>query len=130
MVHGRRYGTPVQEVVDKLMSGRDVLLNVDVQGAAAVRAAAQHHEPLGSAVITVFLTPPSMAVLEQRLRSRGTDSDQAIQRRLGIARQEIQRAREFDYVLISTTIPEDLRRMQSIVEAERMKSHRAEIPEV
>jgi guanylate kinase len=79
--------------------------------------------------VTVFLTPPSLAVLEERLRKRGTDSPAVIQKRLSVARQEIAQWKNFDYLLISSTIEEDLGRMQAIIEAEKMRSARAQAPE-
>ena len=100
---------------------RDVLLNVDVQGAATIRDRAQADPELKRALVTVFLTPPSIAVLEERLKKRASDAPEEIQKRLGIARKEIAQWKNFDYLLISTTIPEDLRRMLAIVEAEKMR---------
>ena len=78
----------------------------------------------------MFLTPPSVAILEQRLRQRGTDAPAVIQKRLGVARQEIAEWLSFDYLLLSTTVDEDLRRMLVIVEAEKMKSARSAAPEL
>jgi guanylate kinase len=127
-VHGNSYGTLKSEVLDKLRQGKDVLLNVDVQGAACIRDKAQADPELNSALVSVFLTPPSMEVLEQRLRRRATDSEEVISRRLGVARQEIAHWKRFDYLLISGTVSEDLRRMLAILEAEKMRSHRAHNP--
>src|SRR5689334_1428377 len=73
-VFGHSYGTLKTEVLEKLRQGKDVLLNVDVQGAATIRAKAKEDAELRRALFTVFLTPPSFAVLEQRLRKRATDS--------------------------------------------------------
>ena len=129
-VYGHSYGTLKAEVLGKLRQGKDVLLNVDVQGAAAIRARAQEDSELNGALVTVFLTPPSMTVLEQRLRKRGTDAPAAIQKRLSVARQEIAQWKNFDYLLLSTTVDEDLRRMLALVEAEKMKSARAVPPEL
>jgi len=106
-----------------------VLLTVDVQGAATIRERAQEDPELKRALVMVFLTPPSMEVLEQRLRKRGTDSEAEMQKRLNVARQEIGQWRNFDYLLISTSIAEDLRRMLAVVEAEKMRSFRAQAPE-
>lgn len=128
-VHGHSYGTLKAEVVSKLRQGKDVLLNVDVQGAATVRAKAQEDTELKMALVSVFLTPPSTAILEARLRKRGTDAEAIIQKRLSVARQEIAQWRHFDYLLISGTIAEDLRRMLAIVEAEKMRSGRSQAPE-
>jgi guanylate kinase len=128
-VFGRSYGLLRSELLDKLRRGRDVLLNVDVQGAATIRDRALADPELKPALVTVFLTPPSVAVLEERLKKRASDAPEEIQKRLGIAQKEIARWKDFDYLLISTTIPEDLRRMLAIVEAEKMRSTRAKAPE-
>lgn len=130
VVYGHRYGTLKSEVLGKLRQGRDVLLNVDVQGAATIRKRAQADPELAGALVSVFLTTPSVAILEQRLRKRGTDAPAVIQKRLGVARQEIAQWQNFDYLLLSTTVDEDLRRMLVIVEAEKMKSARAAAPEL
>jgi guanylate kinase len=128
-VYGNSYGTLKGEVLGKLRQGKDVLLNVDVQGAATIRLRADEDAELKRTLVTVFLTPPSLAVLEERLRKRGTDSPAVIQKRLGVARQEIAQWKNFDYLLISSTIEEDLGRMQAIIEAEKMRSARAQAPE-
>jgi guanylate kinase len=127
-VFGRSYGTLRSELLDKLRAGRDVLLNVDVQGAATLRERAQAEPELKHALVTVFLTPPSVAVLAERLNHRRTDAPEEIQKRLGRARQEIAQWTNFDYLLISSTIPEDLRRMLAIVEAEKLRASRAAAP--
>ena len=103
-VFGRSYGTLRSELLDKLRAGRDVLLNVDVQGAATIRERAQTEPELKRALVTVFLTPPSFAVLEERLKRRNTDGPEEIQKRLGLARQEIAQWKHFDYLLMSATI--------------------------
>ena len=125
-VFGRSYGTLRSELADKLRAGRDVLLNVDVQGAATIRKRARTDRELKRALVTVFLVPPSLAVLEERLKGRNTDAPKEIRKRLGIARREIAQWKHFDYLLISSTVEEDLRRMLAIVEAEKMKSARLE----
>jgi len=128
-VYGHSYGILKSEVLGKLRQGRDVLLNVDVQGAATIREKAQEDPELKRALVSVFLTPPSMESLEGRLRKRATDAEAVIQKRLSVARQEIAQWKHFDYLLISATIPEDLRRMLAILEAEKMRSTRAQAPE-
>jgi len=127
-VFGRSYGTLRSELLDKLRAGRDVLLNVDVQGAAAIRDRARTEPELQRALVTVFLTPPTIAVLAERLHKRNTEAAAEIQKRLALARQEIAQGRHFDYLLLSTTIPEDLRRMLVIVEAEKMRMARTMAP--
>ena len=129
-VYGYRYGNMKSEVLAKLREGRDVLLSVDVQGVAAIRAKATEETELKQALITVFLTPASIAILEQRLRKRGTDPEEVIQKRLSVAREEIAKWELCDYLIISTTITEDLRRMQAILEAEKMRQFRAQPPEI
>jgi guanylate kinase len=128
-VFGRSYGILRSELLDKLRRGKDVLLNVDVQGAATIRDRAQADPELSRALVTVFLTPPSIAILEERLKRRALDAPEEIQKRLGIARKEVAQWINFDYLLISSTIPEDLRRMLAIVEAEKMRAARAHPPE-
>ena len=128
-VFGRSYGTLRSEVLDKLRAGLDVLLNVDIQGAAAIRERAQGEPDLKRALVTVFLTPPSVAVLAERLSKRNTDAPEEIQKRLAFARQEIAEWKHFDYLLISSTVSEDLRHMLAIVEAEKMRTVRARLPE-
>ena len=127
-VYGKSYGTLKAEVVEKLRKGRDVLLNVDVQGAATIRSQAEQLPELKEALVTVFITPDSLRVLEERLRKRGQDSDVSIQKRLSVAREEIAQWENFDYLIISTTIEEDLRRMQAILAAERMRTNHAKPP--
>jgi len=125
-VYGNSYGTLKGEVLGKLRQGRDVLLNVDVQGAATIRQRAEEDLELKRALVSVFLTPSSIEILELRLRKRGTDSPAVIQKRLGVARQEIAQWKNFDYLLISQTIDEDLRRMLSIIEAEKIRVDRVQ----
>jgi guanylate kinase len=128
-VYGNSYGILKSEVLSKLRQGKDVVLSVDVQGAATIREKAQEDPELKRAFVSVFLTPPSLGVLEERLKKRGTESSAVIQKRLSVARQEIAQWKNFDYLLISTTIQEDLRKMLAVVEAEQMRSARAQVPE-
>lgn len=128
-VHGHSYGTLKSEVLSKLRSGKDVLLNVDVQGAATIRKCAEEDAELKRALMTVFLTPSTLAVLEERLKRRGTDAPATIQKRLGVARQEIAQWKNFDYLIISHGIGDDVRHMQAIIEAEKMKTARSLAPE-
>ena len=128
-VYGHSYGTPKSEVLERLRQGRDVLLNIDVQGAATICATSAQDPALRAALVTVFLTPGSLAELEGRLRKRAADSEAALKKRLSVARAEIARWRDFQYLIISTTIAEDLRRMECILAAERMRQSRALPPE-
>ena len=129
-VFGNSYGILKRELLDKLRTGSDVLLNVDVQGAATIRAQAATEPELSRALVTIFLAPPSVAVLEQRLQQRGTDADTVIQKRLAVARHEIAQWKNFDYLVISGDKQEDLRRALAIIEAEKMRSARSMPPAV
>lgn len=93
-VHGNYYGTPLGPLREILASGRDVLLDVDVQGAAQLSLSLHN-------ATTVFILPPSMKELERRLRSRGTDSGDVIATRLANARREIAEARWFDSIIVN-----------------------------
>ncbi len=127
-VYGNSYGTLKTEVLAKIRQGKDVLLSIDVQGAATISQHAALDDELGSAVVAVFLAPKSIAVLEDRLRKRNQDSSATIQKRLSVARQEITQSKHFDYILFSGTIEEDLRRMLSIIAAEKLRQHRTVLP--
>jgi guanylate kinase len=127
-VFGNSYGVLKSEVLSKLRQGKDVLLNVDVQGAATIRERAHEDPELKDCLLQVFLTPPSLAILEERLNRRGTDSTQVIQKRLSVAKQEISQWKNFDYLILSSSIAEDLRQMKCILEAEKMKISRCKPP--
>ncbi|MBI5386634.1 MAG: guanylate kinase [Verrucomicrobia bacterium] len=129
-VHGNSYGTLQSEVLDRLRSGHDVLLNIDVQGAASVRSCAGRMPELQRSLVTVFIVAPSLAELERRLRHRATDPEEVVQRRLAAARGEMAHWTEFDYLAVSDTVPDGLRRLQAIVEAERMRQFRVKPLEV
>jgi len=104
-VHGHAYGTlrgPVLEALDK---GLDVVLEIDVQGAASIRAS-------GLPLVSVFVMPPSLAVLEERLRGRHSDAEEEIRRRLALARAEMDQAPQYDHVVVN----DDLDRMVAEVE--------------
>lgn len=113
-VHGNLYGTSQSWINEAVAGGRDLLLEIDWQGAEQVR----RHFP---DAIGIFILPPSTEVLERRLRKRGTDSETAITRRLQDAREEIAHVEAFDYVIINEFIDEAVRDIVSIVRAERVK---------
>jgi guanylate kinase len=124
-VYDHCYGIPKHEVLDKLRAGHDVLLNVDIQGAATVCSRAAEDAELSRALVTVFLTPASVAELEARLKRRAADSPADLARRLGLAREEIAHWTKFQYLIISTTIAEDVRQMEAIIDAERLRQSRS-----
>ncbi|RME40477.1 MAG: guanylate kinase [Deltaproteobacteria bacterium] len=117
VVHGNRYGTSRHVLEESLQAGEDILLDIDCQGAAQLK------KTLESAVF-VFILPPSMQVLEQRLRGRGTDSEEVIQRRLANARKEIAEAHWYDYLVINEDLELAAEQLKSIVIAERCRTMR------
>ncbi|HTX21072.1 MAG TPA: guanylate kinase [Candidatus Aquilonibacter sp.] len=125
-VYGNSYGLLKSELLGKLRAGKDVLLNVDVQGAATIREKAEGEPELKRALVTIFLTPTTLAEIEARLKRRGADAEPVIQKRLAVARQEIAQWKNFDYLLVSGTKQEDLRKTLAIVEAEKMRVARSQ----
>jgi len=117
-VHEHRYGTPRDEVMGRVEAGRDVLFDIDWQGAQQVAAAAP------TDVVRVFVLPPSMKVLSERLHSRASDKEDVIQRRLGRAPGEIAHWAEYDYVLVNHDLEETYAQLEAIYRAERMKRAR------
>ena len=113
-VFGNLYGTSHAETVQALDRGEDLVLVIDVQGARQVRRSAFEH-------VGVFVLPPSFEILSSRLRSRSKDSDAQIERRLEVARQEVSAVSEYDYVVINDELESAVRRLQAIVEAERLR---------
>jgi guanylate kinase len=123
-VHGYRYGTPRGTVTHILHRGQDVLLNVDVQGAASVRAAL-HVAPPGSELcvplVDIFIAPPSFETLQARLTERGQDSAEVIERRLQQAAIEMDRYSEFQYLVINDDLLVAYDKLRAIVLAERAR---------
>lgn len=113
-VHTNRYGTLKSEILDKLAAGKDLLLNIDVQGAATFRAAGQEDPLLQGKVVTVFIMPPDLAELEKRLRLRSTDDEAEIQRRLEVARSEIEQRDHYDHCILSGNRDEDFEALRHI----------------
>ena len=112
-VYGNYYGTSAAWLREKLAEGRDILLEIDWQGAEQVRR-------LFDGVITIFIAPPSINELERRLRGRATDSEEVIQRRLAEARSEVDRAALYDYIVVNDDIERANLDLISIIRAERL----------
>ncbi len=113
-VHGRHYGTQKKAVQEKLETGINLLLNVDVQGAASFRAVAKEDPLLAGRVTTVFIMPPGLEALQERLEGRGTDSEDEVQRRMQVAKSEILEAEYYDHILHSSTREADLAALRAI----------------
>jgi guanylate kinase len=113
-VHGNLYGTPAATLELALRDGRDVLLDIDTQGAAQLRA--RYPE-----AVLIFIVAPSMAELEQRLRERRSDPGSEIARRLERARTEITLWRRYDYLIVNRDVKEAIEQLESIILAERCR---------
>jgi guanylate kinase len=129
-VYGYDYGLLRAEVIKKLRAGTDVLVNVDVQGAATIRGIAARDPELQRSLVTIFLSPPSLELLAQRLRKRGTDSEKVIARRLRAAKREIKAWRHFDYLIITNTVELDRQHALAIIESEKMRCLRSQAPAI
>ena len=113
-VYENYYGTPKQEVLDMLKKGTDVILEIDTQGALL----AKKQYPNG---VFIFILPPSMAVLRQRLVDRRSETEEQIKLRLDTAMTEISFITEYDYYVVNATLSESVARMKEIIMAERSK---------
>lgn len=105
---GNCYGTPKDKVDEQLDAGRDVILEIEVQGALQVK------ELLPEAKL-IFIEPPSLKVLEERLRGRGTESEEAIERRMRTARVELDEKMKYDYTLVNDDLDEALQALRSYI---------------
>jgi guanylate kinase len=120
IVHDHYYGTRKDIIAEKLSRGRDVIGDLDFQGGLNVK------EQTPGALL-IFLLPPSMDILEERLRARKTDSEEVIQVRLKNAVEEIGYATKYDYVLINNDLDETIRKVRGIINAERNSGARLKI---
>lgn len=119
-VYGNYYGTPRQFVMDQLEAGKDVMLEIDIQGALQVKK----RFPEG---VFVFIVPPSLEILAQRLRGRGTDAEDVIARRLASAVDELKYASAYDYVLVNNVAEDEAAKLANILECERSRSARVQL---
>lgn len=111
-VHGNYYGTSRQFLEEQAAQGKLVVLDIDVQGVDSLKRV------FGSRCLSIFILPPSLEELEQRLRARNTESEETVQRRLSAARAEMARAVDFDYRIINRDLDESFRELHAIVEKE------------
>ena len=115
--NGNMYGTPKDPVDEILREGKVVILELEVQGAEKIRK-------LYPDAVSIFLMPPSMRVLEERLRGRNSEDEETINHRLVIAREEIRRASEYDYIVINDTVDNAACGIETVISAERKKTIR------
>ena len=124
-VHGRYYGTTREPLISNLQHGVDVLIDVDIQGAAAIRNA--DDETVRRALCDVFIMPPDLDELRRRLTKRGTETPEQIETRIVTAAREMELWRDYRYTIISKSMEEDLLKFRHIMGAERYLSRRLKL---
>ena len=122
VVHGNRYGVPRSQVREAIQAGQDILARVDVQGAATIRSKVP-------GAVLIFVTPPSIEALVERLRSRGTETEDEMATRIANAREEMKRLPEFDYKVVNPDggLDEAVEKVKAIVLAEKCRVHRRQV---
>lgn len=118
-VYDHYYGTPKKYVLDKIKEGKSVLLEIDIQGAMQVKK----RYPKG---VFVYIVPPSLEILSQRIHDRGTDSEEVIRNRLAQITNELSLAHQYDYIVVNDVLEEAVRKTSAIIEAEKCKISRNE----
>jgi guanylate kinase len=111
-VHGNYYGTPIEEVNKHLATGKDVILEIDVQGALQVKK-------LFESGVYIFIMPPSIAELKNRIQARGTETQEQIEKRLSIAEKEIEVADQYGYIIVNEVVSDTVNQLSIIIENER-----------
>jgi len=123
LVHGNYYGTSIKPVKKALAEGKLVIFDIDVQGNSAISSR------LGDITTSVFITPPTLSELKKRLQKRRTDAQEVIDRRVEMARREIQRASEYEYLLINDDLDIAAEKLRLIAKVARFKKSNEEINE-
>lgn len=118
-VYDHFYGTPKKYVLDQVARGKTVLLEIDIQGAMQVKKT----YPKG---VFIYIVPPSLQILSQRIHDRGTDSEEVIQKRLSQITRELALAHQYDYIIVNDVLKQAVRKTSAILEAERCKLSRNE----
>lgn len=114
---GNYYGTPKEPIEKAVAEGYDIVLEIEVQGGAQIKKKIPD-------CVSVFITPPSMKVLERRLRNRGTETDEVIKNRLNTALQEIPRAKDYDYIVVNDELEKAVDEIEAIIKAEKLRYER------
>ncbi|ADN08454.1 guanylate kinase [Sulfurimonas autotrophica] len=123
IVHGNYYGTSLKPVKKALSKGKLVIFDIDVQGNSAINSR------LGDITTSVFITPPTLSELKKRLVNRHTDAEEVIERRVKMARREIQRVSEYEYLLVNDDLDEAADKLRIIAKVARFKKSNEEINE-
>lgn len=121
-VHANRYGTLKSEVLERSRQGKDVILDIDVQGAMQIRKAAENDPELAAVLQFVFIAPPSYEILENRLRGRKTDSEEQIAIRLAAAKKEISFWRNYDYVVVNGDLKKAAEELEAVFRSFRLRT--------
>lgn len=114
---GNLYGTPKESTIAALNEGADILLEIEVNGGGQIKK-------LMPQCVSIFICPPSMKVLEQRLRDRGTEDESTLQKRLQTAKEELKCAPQYDYIVINDTVQKAVEEITEIINAEQKRSSR------
>ncbi|MCQ2397137.1 MAG: guanylate kinase [Lentisphaeria bacterium] len=122
-VHGNYYGTPKAPIMDAICNDKTMILDIDIQGARQIRASLET-SPLSQSIEYIFVAPPSLEVLETRLRKRGTETEEVIQKRLKNARTEVQAWQEYQFLVLNDDVEIAARKLESIIRAALCKTHR------
>ncbi len=117
---GNYYGSPKKQAEEWMQQGKDVILEIEVQGCEKIKKS-------NPDCISIFIMPPSLEVLEHRLRKRATDSEESILKRLERAREEIQLAANYDYIVVNGPIEECVSDVKSVLNAEKLKANRFDV---
>ncbi len=111
---GNFYGTPSAPIKNWMNGGNDVILEIEVQGGAQIKKKRPD-------CVSIFILPPSIQELEQRLRARNTENEETIQKRMAVAREEIKLAKNYDYVVINDTVENAVNKIHTIISAEKLR---------
>ena len=123
-VHGNFYGTLKSELSGRMRRGTDVLLDIDVQGAARLRELARTDDEFRRSLEFIFIAPPSREELERRLRLRGTESEETLRRRLHNAEREMECIPDYDYLIVNDDLEEAAERFYSLIRSLRLSTKR------
>ena len=121
-VFANRYGTLKSEVLDRVRRGADVVLDIDVQGAAQIRRAAEKDPEIAAAAVFVLIVPPSLELLEARLRRRATDSEEQLALRIAAAERELAQFRLYDYIVINDDLDTAACELETLFRSFRLRT--------
>lgn len=121
-VFAHRYGTLKSEVMNRLTAGKSVLLDIDVQGALSIHKAAAEDPALAACAAFILIAPPDLPTLEKRLRSRATDAEEQILRRLGAAQKELSHFRAYDFMVVNDNLEKAAFELESLLKCLQLRT--------